>query len=224
MMDYVGAVDRAMSRQTDEVLAREREWASDPQAAAWNAAIQPVVDYAVERTCEVSDTDAWILDVGIGSGIIETSLAAKLTDGQIVFGVDKEPPLLHSYEWGKTFGDKAPIAVCGDIREPPFAREAMDTVVDNGGLTHVYGNEIALDAIRGMLRVGGFFVLTEPQSARPLGFVSDVESWNLYQAVGLPLGREWLLAALEDRGFSIVETTKGEICEGYFGAVAKKME
>jgi SAM-dependent methyltransferase len=179
--------------------------------AEWNTSTEPLYDFVIKKTVELSTANSIILDVGIGVGELELDLARVLKS--TIIGLDKDPAFTVSKIWSSEFLENIPIAICGDIRKTPFRNNSIDIILSTGGLTSVYKVGEALIEIQRIIKHNGYFIFSD--------FVK-VNQKETQEEIQGSLGFGWCLNQLKNLGF-ITEEIIENVCNGLSLAVMEKI-
>ncbi len=95
------------------------------------------------------------LDIGCGAGSISIGLAAQ---GFSVHAIDPVPEMIAMTKRAAADSGLNVVAQTGDIDHLPFASQSFDLVLAIGVLPWLTSYSTALEQVRRVLRLGGFFV------------------------------------------------------------------
>lgn len=186
-------------QHTSQVFDRWSRW--------WDSASRynrKVYDAVVQQ---LDDSQRRILDVGCGTGVLASMLAAR-SPGRVVYGLDISPGMVEKAKsLAREYGADRLHFVQGDAEALPFPDAEFDAVVSTLSFHH-YPNPLqALREFRRVLRPAGLVVIADVVAPLP---VARVYTYLINPLVRRVVGREWahsrgeMLWLFAEAGFHVI--------------------
>lgn len=152
--------------------------------------------------------DGVILDLGCGRGTDTIAAAKKLIKGKAV-GLDITEAMIEKAKENSLKENLENVNfVKGDIENLPFPDETFDYVISNCVINHAKDKQRAYAEIRRVLRVGGYFVISDPVTkySLPDEIKNSPKEWA--ECFGGAITEQEYIDSIKRAGFAKVDILK----------------